>query len=131
MTTTLGQALAAVPYAAFLGVEAAAEGSGADTVMRFSQRLVGNPLLPALHGGSIAGFMELTAMAVLAARAAPAKPIDVSIAYLRSGKPLDVLARAEVRKVGRRIAYVHVLAWQDDDASPIAEMTAHFLLASD
>lgn len=131
MTTTLGEALAAVPYAAFLGVEAADEGSGADAVMRFSQRLVGNPLLPALHGGSIAGFMELTALAVLAARAAPAKPIDVSIAYLRSGKPVDVFARAEVRKVGRRIAYVHVLAWQEDDASPIAEMTAHFLLASD
>ena len=65
MTMTLEEALAAVPYAAFLGVEAAGEGEGADTVMRFSQRLVGNPLLPALHGGSIAGFMELTAMAVL------------------------------------------------------------------
>ena len=131
MTMTLGEALAAVPYAAFLGVEAAGEGSGADTVMRFSQRLVGNPLLPALHGGSIAGFMELTALAVLAERAAPSKPIDVSIAYLRSGKPVDVLARAEVRKIGRRIAYVHVLAWQEDPASPIAEMTAHFLLAAD
>jgi uncharacterized protein (TIGR00369 family) len=128
---TLGEALAAVPYAAFLGVEAAGEGEDADTVMRFSRRLVGNPLLPALHGGSIAGFMELTALSVLAARAAPAKPIDVSIAYLRSGKPVDVLARTEVRKVGRRIAYVHVLAWQEDDASPIAEMTAHFLLAND
>lgn len=131
MTTTLGEALGAIPYAGFLGVEPAPENSGADAVMRFSQRLVGNPLLPALHGGSIAGFMELTAMAVLAARAAPAKPIDVSIGYLRSGKPVDVFAQAEVRKIGRRIAYVHVLAWQEDAASPIAEMTAHFLLASD
>ena len=131
MTMSLGEALAAVPYSAFLGVQAAPQDSDADTVMRFSQRLVGNPLLPALHGGSIAGFMELTAMAVLVARAAPAKPIDVSIAYLRSGKPVDVLARAEVRKIGRRIAYVHVLAWQEDAASPIAEMTAHFLLATD
>ena len=49
MTMTLDEALAAVPYAAFLGVEAAGEGGDADTVMRFSQRLVGNPLLPALH----------------------------------------------------------------------------------
>ena len=130
-TLTLSAALAAIPYAGFLGVEAAGEDSGADAVMRFSRRLIGNPLLPALHGGSIAGFMELTAMAVLASRAAPAKPIDVSIAYLRSGKPVDVFARASVRKIGRRIAYVHVLAWQEDAASPIAEMTAHFLLAAD
>lgn len=131
MTLALSDALAAVPYAGFLGVEAAPATDEADTVMRFSAPLIGNPLLPALHGGSIAGFMELTAMAMLAARAAPAKPIDVSIAYLRSGKPVDVFAKAEIRKIGRRIAYVHVLAWQEDLASPIAEMTAHFLLQTD
>jgi uncharacterized protein (TIGR00369 family) len=125
----LAEVLAAIPYSGFLGVEAAPEGQAADTVMRFSQKLVGNPMLPALHGGSIAGFMELSAVAVLATRVGRAKPIDVSVAYLRSGKPVDVWARAEIRKVGRRIAYVHVLAWQDDIETPTAEMTAHFLLA--
>lgn len=124
----LTAALAAMPYARFLGVEASQE-DGADTVMRFSGHLIGNPLLPALHGGSIAGFMEASAMAVLTARGAAGKPIDVSVAYLRSGKPEDVRARVDVRKIGRRIAYVHVLAWQDDSAAPIAEMGAHFLLA--
>lgn len=124
----LAAALSAMPYAGFLGVQACEE-AGADTVMRFAQRLIGNPLLPALHGGSIAGFMEATAMAVLTARGTAGKPIDVSVAYLRSGRPEDVHARAEIRKIGRRIAYVHVLAWQEDADAPIAEMSAHFLLS--
>jgi len=124
-------ALASTPYAGFLGVEAL-EGVQDRATMRFSDRLVGNPLLPALHGGSVAGFMELTAMAALTAsseRPHRPKPVDVSVAYLRSARPIDTHARALVRKAGRRIAYVHVLAWQDDEASPIAEMTAHFLLS--
>lgn len=123
----LAAALAAMPYASFLGLEACDE-EGVDAVMRFAPTLIGNPLLPALHGGSIAGFMEATAMAVLTARGTAGKPIDVSIAYLRSGRPEDVRSRADIRKIGRRIAYVHVTAWQEDAASPIAEMSAHFLL---
>ncbi len=125
-------ALAVSPYANFLGVEAVA-GSLDRAMMRFSQPLVGNPLLPALHGGSVAGFMELTATATLTAATQGAqgrpKPVDVSVAYLRSARPADTHARAQIRKVGRRIAYVHVLAWQEDEAAPVAEMTAHFLLA--
>lgn len=124
-------ALEAIPFARFLGV-AAADGSDRSAVMAFGQHQVGNPLLPALHGGSIAAFMELTATAALAARTdrdRPPRPVDVSIAYLRSGKPVDTHARADIRKAGRRIAYVHVLAWQDDETAPIAELTAHFLLS--
>ena len=127
------QDLAASAYAGFLGVEPV-EGSTDRTVMRFSDRLIGNPLLPALHGGSVAGFMEVTAASALAAssqRPHRPKPVDVSVAYLRSARPVDTFARAVVRKAGRRIAYVHVLAWQEDETAPIAEMTAHFLLAED
>ncbi|MBN8552090.1 MAG: PaaI family thioesterase [Caulobacterales bacterium] len=124
-------ALAGIPYARFLGAEALT-GSDDVAVMRASGHLIGNPLLPALHGGAVAGFMELTAIAALMAtsgRAHRPKPIDVSIAYLRSGRPVDTFARAQIRKAGRRIAYVHVLAWQDDEAAPIAEMSVHFQLA--
>lgn len=130
-TETFRDLLAGAPYARFLGVEAV-EGEDRTAVMRFAPHLVGNPLLPALHGGTIAAFMELTATSALAAaepRARSPKPVDVSVAYLRSGRPLDTFARADLRKVGRRIAYVHVLAWQDEPSAPIAELSAHFLLA--
>lgn len=122
-------ALEAIPYARFLGVHAAPD--SADTgVMAFADHLIGNPLLPALHGGSVAAFMELTAGAALRAHTGrAAKPIDVSVAYLRSGRPVTTFARATVRKAGRRVAYVHVLAWQEDEATPTAELSAHFMLA--
>ncbi len=122
--------LAAAPYARFLGVQADGE-DGRTAVMRYAQHLIGNPLLPALHGGSVAAFMELTALAAVAAhapRTRPPKPVDVSVAYLRSGKPLDTFAHADLRMVGRRVAYVHVLAWQDDRHAPIAELSAHLLM---
>lgn len=130
-TEAFRAALADIPYAAFLGAEVV-DVARHTAVMRFGKDLVGNPLLPALHGGAVAGFMELTACAALVATSARAhrpRPIDVSIAYLRSARPVDTFAQALVRKAGRRIAYVHVLAWQDDKAAPIAEMTVHFQLA--
>lgn len=127
------RALEATPYARFLGVESQ-PGSATESVMRFADHLIGHPLLPALHGGSVAGFMELTALASLEAsmgRSERPKPVDVSIAYLRSARPLDTFARASIRKAGRRIAYVSVLAWQEDEAAPIAEMAVHFLMVGD
>lgn len=127
------QALAAVPYGRFLAVEATDQ-APYEAVMRFAPHLVGNPILPALHGGAVAGFMELAATAAVVAHSARKhrpKPIDVSIAYLRSGRPVDTFARVVIRKAGRRVAYVHVLAWQEDPAAPIAEMTAHFLLSDE
>lgn len=122
------------PYARFLGLRAEMVEDGAlALVMPFHERLIGNPILPALHGGSTAALLELTAIAQVArdypALRAP-RPINVSVAYLRSGRPRDVTARARVAKAGRRIAHVLAEAWQDDPSNPIASLTAHFLLDS-
>ena len=57
------------------------------------------------------------------------KTIDVTIEYLRPGRAQTTYARADVRKVGRRIANVHVEAWQDQRASPVAALRGHFLLS--
>ena len=56
------------------------------------------------------------------------KPIDVTIEYLRSARPLTTYARAHVRKLGRRIANVHVEAWQEQRANPVATLRGHFLV---
>ena len=34
-----------------------------------------------------------------------------------------------MRKIGRRIANVHVEAWQEHKASPVAALRGHFLLS--
>jgi uncharacterized protein (TIGR00369 family) len=127
-------ALARIPYAGFLGVRAELKGDELTLVMPFSEHLVGNPLLPALHGGVVGALMELTAITQLAIASRSekfAKTIDIGVDYLRSGKPVDTYARARVVKIGRRIANVQAEAWQGQRERPIAAMHGHFLVAEE
>ena len=119
------------PYARFLGMRVDIEGDEITGVLPFAQHLIGNPMLPALHGGVIGAFMEMTAIARMTLaqpdRRIP-KTIDVTIEYLRPGRPVVTYARADLRKVGRRVANIHVEAWQDRRDQPIAFLRGHFLL---
>lgn len=121
--------LDAIPYARFLGLRTEMEDDVLTVIMPFADHLIGNPMLPALHGGSTAAMLELTAVAQVAhtwPRLRLPRPITVTTAYLRSGKPMDVYARARISRAGRRVAHVLAEAWQDDPAQPIASLTAHF-----
>ncbi len=93
-------------------------------VMPFQEMMIGNPVLPALHGGATAAFLEIAAAIELswaavwqdieaaadgdavslelAAIALP-KTIDFSVDYLRSGLPCDAYPRAG-QSFGRRYA---------------------------
>ena len=121
-----------IPYARFLGVKVEIAGDEMTAVLPYAEHLVGNPLLPALHGGVIGAFLEMTALAQLAIterRRRLPKPIGVTIEYLRSGRPLTTYARARIKRVGRRVANVEVEAWQEARSAPIAFLHANFLLA--
>jgi uncharacterized protein (TIGR00369 family) len=123
-----------LPYARFLGLEGRVEDETLTVVMPFADRLIGNPLLPALHGGSTAALLEMTAIGQVALaypRLRLPRPINVTVSYLRSGRPVDVLARARISRAGRRVAHVLAEAWQEDAAQPIATLVANFLLAED
>jgi uncharacterized protein (TIGR00369 family) len=127
-------ALARIPYAQFLGVRAELRGDELTLVLPYAEHLVGNPLLPALHGGVIGALMELTALTQLAITSKSdkfPKTIDVGFDYLRSGKPLDTYARARVVKIGRRIANVQAEAWQAERGQPIAAMHGHCLVGEE
>lgn len=120
-----------IPYARFLGVRAELAGDEMTMVLPFGQHIIGNPVLPAIHGGVLGAFMEMTALAQLSIKDGGERQprvIDVSVEYLRSGRPLTTYARADIKKVGRRIANVHVEAWQEQRAQPIAALRAHFLI---
>ena len=120
-----------IPYARFLGVRMELHGDEMTAVLPFAEHLIGNPLLPALHGGVIGAFMEMTAIGQLLVAEnlmRQPRPVDVSIDYLRSGRPLDTYARALIKRVGRRIANVQVEAWQEARGNPIAALHGHFLL---
>jgi len=124
--------LARIPYARFLGVRMELHGDEMTGILPYAEHLIGNPTLPALHGGVIGAFMEMTALlqlSILESLMRQPRPVDVSFDYLRSGRPLDTYARALIKKVGRRIANVQVEAWQEARGAPIAIMHGHFLLS--
>lgn len=128
----LEEFLQRVPYVRFLGMRAEVAGDEMTAILPYAEHLVGNIMLPALHGGVIGAFLEMTALAQLSLTQGSTKvhkTIDVTIEYLRPGRPLTTYARADLRKVGRRIANVHVEAWQEARSQPIAALRGHFLLA--
>lgn len=127
----LKELVQAIPYCRFLGVETDLKGNELTTILRFSDRLIGNPVLPALHGGVVGAFLEITAVIQLMLETESEelpKPVDIGIDYLRSGRPMDTFARATVTKHGRRVCNVRAEAWQEDRARPIAALHGHFLI---
>ena len=145
----LSQLIDSIPYISFLGVGFDRRGDEITATLPFKEELIGNPSLPALHGGSIAAFLEISAIIGLswtqiwhqiedpglgasssddAGKFTLPKTIDFSVDYLRSGLPRDSYARAKVNRAGRRYASVHVEAWQDNRDRLFAQGTGHFLM---
>lgn len=145
----LNRLVGGVPYLRFLGIQFDRRGDELTAVLPFNPDLIGNPMLPALHGGVTAAFLETTAIIELAwsslweemekGRLDPQsleegalprlpKTIDLTVDYLRSGLPRDAYARARVNRSGRRYASVHVEAWQDNRSRLFAQATGHFLM---
>jgi len=138
-----------VPYIGFLGIQFDRRGDELTAILPFDAKLIGNPALPALHGGVTAAFLEVAAIIELSwstqweemetVRQDPSaidatqpvalpKTIDFTVDYLRSGLPRDAYARARVNRSGRRYASVHVEAWQDNRSRLFAQGTGHFLM---
>lgn len=136
-----------VPYIGYLGIRFDRRGDELTALLPYRDDLIGNPMLPALHGGVTAAFLETTAIIELAwssqwdemetmgadmqiedRRIRLPKTIDLTVDYLRSGLPRDAYARARVVRSGRRYASVQVEAWQDNRDRMFAQATCHFLM---
>jgi uncharacterized protein (TIGR00369 family) len=121
----------AVPYAKFLGLSAAVVDDELITTMRFGEHLIGNPVLPALHGGTLGALLESAAIYELLWRQETIvlpKTITLTVDYLRSGAATDTHARGIVTRQGKRVTNVRMEAWQDDRKSPVATAHAIFLV---
>jgi len=145
----LNALVGSVPYIRWLGISFDRRGDELTAVLPFDEKLIGNPVLPAIHGGVTAAFLEVAAIVELTwtqiwedmeqGRIAPdaavpeslprlPKTIDFTVDYLRSGLPRDAYARARVVRSGRRYASVHVEGWQDHRQKLFAQATGHFLM---
>lgn len=120
-----------ISYASVLGVEPLFMGDDFTLIMPYKPSNIGNPALPALHGGAIGGFMEIAAVAQILLNypdEGMPKTVGINIDYLRRGKPLDCYAKAKITRHGRRIVNVNVEVWQETPDQPIAALHGHFLV---
>lgn len=122
----------AIPYCRHLGITVGIEDGALILTMPFAAHLVGNPMLPALHGGVIGSLLETAAIAQVMFEAGGTtlpKPVDITVDYLRAGRGVTSYARARINRQGRRVMNVHAEMWQDDESKLVAALRGHFLLA--
>jgi uncharacterized protein (TIGR00369 family) len=131
-TGDFARVISAIPYARYLGLTVDLVGGDPVTRMPSDPKLTGNPVISALHGGTVGALLESAAILKLlweGSSGAVPKTINITIDYLRSARATeDTFARATITKHGRRVANVQVRAWQRDEVKPIAAAHAHFLL---
>jgi uncharacterized protein (TIGR00369 family) len=112
------------PYGLFLGITAEEDADGPLFRMPYGNVVVGRPHF--VHGGAIAGLLEIaavgTVMKALAAEheGASVKPITVTVDFMRGGRERDTYAAATIERLGNRIANVEATAWQESRDKPIA-----------
>ncbi|MEJ8850543.1 PaaI family thioesterase [Variovorax rhizosphaerae] len=134
MRDRVAAALEAVPYCRHLGIRLAPGAQDGELIFHlpFDARLVGNPSLPAIHGGVLATFMQAAALTTTSAalgNRVPPKLVDFSLDYLSSAGPADLYAQCEMHRVGRRVAAVGIRCWQRSADAPVALGRAHVYVA--
>lgn len=121
------------PYAHTLGITLDEVDGTPLYRMPFGDAVLGRPGF--LHGGAIAGLLELAAIGTIfralaesGAADAVVKPINVSVIYMRGGVDHDTFASATITRLGSRVANVEAHAWQADSARPIASAQINLLV---
>ena len=120
-----------LPYARLLDLHFEQDDDEVRLIMPFSIGLVGAP--GRLHGGAIAGLLEIAGLAAVIAAQSDAermprlRPVTVTADFMREGTPVDTIAAAEVTRLGRRIINVSSRAWQFDRGRPIAMANINFI----
>jgi uncharacterized protein (TIGR00369 family) len=132
MSSFLGN-VAMPPYALALQIAATGQEDGLPVLrMPFRDEVLGRPGF--LHGGAISGLLEIASMAALySALAAEAlemriKPVNVTVDFMRGGIDHDTFAVGRITRLGRTMANVEAVAWQDDRNRLIASAQMHYLL---
>lgn len=119
----------ASPYARTLGLALERRHGRLIVTMPPGEGTFGRPGF--LHGGAISGLLDYAAWATLVDAVGPevvVKPIGIAVDFMRGGKLEDSFARADLVRVGRRVANVTATAWQEDEAKPIALANLKFIL---
>lgn len=120
-----------IPYANLLGIQIEPGDPAPTLVMPFGADVIGRPGF--LHGGAIGGLLEMAAVVALyraleAEGGGRIKPINVTVDFMRGGRDKPTRARGTVTRLGKRVANVDAIAWQDEENRPIARAHLNYLI---
>lgn len=92
--------------------------------MPFREELIGNPVLPALHGGAISSLLDTVGGACVWSRLEledRVATLDLRVDYLRPGRPETLIARGELIRLGNRVGISDLRAYHPGrEDSPVA-----------
>ena len=123
--------ISVIPYAETLGMSCERFGDDVIFTLPAKESNLGNPILPAIHGGVIGGFMEVSGLLYLMLHQDSGRLpriVDFSIDYLRAGLNRSTFAECRLTRQGNRVANVMISCWQKSRNEPIATARAHFIL---
>jgi uncharacterized protein (TIGR00369 family) len=88
--------------------------SAARTRWPFDESLVGNPEVPALHGGVVSAMADLTGAAPFVGALGRYTPtVDLRVDYLTHAGPADLTAEATVERRGETVGVASVVVRSD------------------
>ena len=124
MARDMHKLIAGIPYARLLGIDCMPIDEQFIFKLPRNDDNLGNPTLPALHGGVMGGFMETSGalhLMMFANTVNIPKVVDFSIDYLSPGRHRDSFASCKLVRQGRKIANIScTMAHAKDEANPIA-----------
>jgi len=108
-----------IPFNRYLGMQVRALSEGrAVLALPFKPELIGDPIRPALHGGTISMLADTAGGAAVLAGVrmeALVSTIDLRVDYLRPGALLELVAEASLVRLGGRVGVARIQVWQDSD----------------
>jgi uncharacterized protein (TIGR00369 family) len=114
-----------IPLNRFLGMRCLEVEDGLARVeLPFKPELIGNPEIPALHGGAISATLDTTGGLAVWSKARPhdrVSTIDLRVDYLRPGRAEPFIAVATVVRLGNRVGVAELRAFHPaEEDRPIA-----------
>ena len=121
-----------MPHAVDLRMKVVELGQGkAKLTMPYDDRLIGDPETRVIAGGAVSALMDTTCGAAVIVHpdndGGMTATLDLRIDYMRSAKPGEAItSAAECYHRTRSIAFVRAVAWDDNEATPVAMATGAF-----
>jgi uncharacterized protein (TIGR00369 family) len=125
MLSTLARLFESTPFVGFLGMRfEVVERGRVVMAVPFRNELIGNPVLPALHGGVISALLDTCGGAAVWSQLGHGdvvSTVDLRVDYLRPGRAEKLLGEGRVIRLGNRVGVSELRAYHPGaESAPVA-----------